>query len=119
MRLIDADELQKKIGEKIDYKIKWTLEPNVYVFRAHEIFDMIETAPTVVKCGITSEGLPLLDLTPRPRGEWIFVKANEEQTDGFECSVCKRTYHTRVPYFSEFNFCPNCGADMREVTNDS
>lgn len=63
MRLIDADELQKKIVEKIDYKIKWTLEPNAYVFRANEIYDMIETAPTVVKRGITSEGLP------RPRGD--------------------------------------------------
>ena len=48
----------------------------------------------------------------RPQGEWIFFKANEEQTNGYECSVCKRTYHTRVPYFSEFNFCPNCGAQM-------
>lgn len=50
----------------------------------------------------------------RSQGEWIFLKANEEHTDGYECSVCKTTYHTRVPYFSEFNFCPNCGAAMKK-----
>ena len=48
----------------------------------------------------------------RPQGKWIFIKADETQTDGYECSNCKATYHTRVPYFSEFNFCPNCGASM-------
>ena len=54
----------------------------------------------------------------RPHGKWIFIKADETQTDGYECSNCKATYHTRVPYFSEFNFCPNCGADMRGDAND-
>ena len=52
-------------------------------------------------------------LAQRPQGEWIFEKANEEHTDGYICSNCKRSFHTKVPYFSEFNFCPNCGADMR------
>lgn len=51
--------------------------------------------------------------TIEPQGEWIFEKANEEHTDGYICSNCKRSFHTKVPYFSEFNFCPNCGADMR------
>ncbi len=53
----------------------------------------------------------------RPTGEWYYLKANEKQTDGYECSVCKATYHTRVPYFSEFNYCPNCGARM-EADNE-
>lgn len=114
MRLIDADELQKKIGEKIDYKIKWTLEQNVYVFRANEIFDMIETAPTVVKCGITSEGLPLMDLTPRQQGEWYrtgqsFINPNKFRNYG--CSVCR--YELDEHIREKPNFCPNCGADMR------
>lgn len=54
----------------------------------------------------------------RPQGEWIFLKANEEQTDGYECSVCKATYHTKVPYFSEFIFCPNCGARMNNLAKE-
>ena len=56
----------------------------------------------------------MLGIMPIERkGYWIFQKANEEQTDGYECSACHRTFHTRVPYFSEFNFCPVCGADMK------
>lgn len=53
----------------------------------------------------------------RPRGEWIFEKANNERTDGYICSICGRAYHTKVPYFSEYKYCPNCGALMTsEVT---
>lgn len=52
-----------------------------------------------------------------PRGEWIFEKANNERTDGYICSICGRAYHTKVPYFSEYKYCPNCGALMTsEVT---
>ena len=45
----------------------------------------------------------------RPHGEWIYHK--EWEWDGecaFECSKCGMG--TDVDY----NFCPNCGADMRE-----
>ena len=45
----------------------------------------------------------------RPHGEWIYHK--EWELDGecaFECSKCGMG--TDVDY----NFCPNCGADMRK-----
>lgn len=91
MRLIDADKLKENLlGE-------WYAELNATIF--DHVFDLIDNSTTVEE---------------RPQGEWIFLKANEEQTDGYECSVCKNTYHTRVPYFSEFNFCPNCGASMQK-----
>lgn len=48
----------------------------------------------------------------RPRGEWIFEKANNERIDGYICSICGQAYHTKVPYFSEYKYCPNCGAKM-------
>lgn len=48
----------------------------------------------------------------RPHGKWIFEKAGNDCTDGYICSECGRSFHTKVPYFSEFNFCPNCGAQM-------
>lgn len=51
------------------------------------------------------------------RGKWIFEKAGNDHTDGYICSICGRSYHTKVPYFSEYNYCPNCGALMTsEVT---
>jgi Fe2+ or Zn2+ uptake regulation protein len=62
----------------------------------------------------TSKGL--ITEIDRPHGKWIFEKANNEHTDGYICSICGRSYHTKVPYFSEYNFCPNCGTDMRGDT---
>lgn len=55
----------------------------------------------------------------RPKGHWI--EQNDDYFDWYECSECaygseddemqkSRVYDVRT------NFCPNCGADMREVT---
>lgn len=56
------------------------------------------------------------DVRPVVRGEW----ANEHlaSTSGgtyavIRCSVCK----SQFPLYKT-NYCPNCGADMREVTTD-
>ena len=45
----------------------------------------------------------------RPHGEWIYHK--EWEFDGecaFECSKCGMGVDV------DYNFCPNCGADMRK-----
>lgn len=52
----------------------------------------------------------------RPHGEWIPKDVHNCWTR-FECSVCGY-YHQPVHDFGEskpdYNFCPNCGADMRK-----
>ena len=50
---------------------------------------------------------------PKPkRGKWIYKTDLITAPTGYwECSECKEG---RLLY--EANFCPNCGADMREVT---
>ena len=54
-------------------------------------------------------------------GEWLEREVYEkgqlediEEWQSAKCSVCGR-YHTTpyMYYFSDYNFCPNCGADMR------
>ena len=46
-------------------------------------------------------------------GHWIFGKGDGRTcVDGHICSVCKTSYHTQVPYFAEYKYCPNCGAKM-------
>ena len=47
------------------------------------------------------------DVRPVVRGEWQFhmFAANSW---GYECRVCHTTWDTPT------NYCPNCGADMRE-----
>ena len=55
----------------------------------------------------------------RKKGKWLEREVSDskciEEWQSAKCSVCGR-YHT-TPYmyfFHEDNFCPNCGADMRQ-----
>ena len=54
----------------------------------------------------------------RPKGEWVerevFEDAVINEWQSARCSECAK-YHTTpyMYYFDNFNFCPNCGADMR------
>ena len=58
----------------------------------------------------------------RPHGEWkdkeVFNETDDDhivdEWQSARCSVCGK-YHTTpyMYYFDNFNFCPNCGADMR------
>jgi hypothetical protein len=51
----------------------------------------------------------------RPTGHWIFEEGDGKTcVDGYVCSACNKSFHTHVPYFAEYEFCPHCGADMRE-----
>lgn len=59
--------------------------------------------------------IPAVDAVEVVRGKWRFEKGDGKTcVDGWVCSACNCGFHTNVPYFSEYNFCPNCGADMRE-----
>lgn len=50
--------------------------------------------------------LPAADVVERKKGKWLDMQFFP---DG-ECSVCHRTSEVRT------NYCPYCGADMREAT---
>lgn len=52
---------------------------------------------------------PAADVKPVARGAWVEVKT------GFHCSVCKKKAAGTSKGALLSNFCPNCGADMREV----
>ena len=56
---------------------------------------------------LTLDKLPAADVRPVVRGKWMERRFSED-VYGAECSVC----HTTWDYGT--NFCPNCGADMRE-----
>lgn len=61
------------------------------------------------------EDSPTIDAAPVRRGEWVeemeAIPWCEDDCDVYErCSVCGETSHGMS------NFCPNCGADMRRVS---
>ena len=54
---------------------------------------------------------PAADVRPVVRGKWKDAMQSCHDSPHVKCSVCGEYYWR---YFKKFNFCPNCGADMRE-----
>lgn len=60
------------------------------------------------------------------KGEWIDKEVIEDRKDAkiqewqqARCSVCNKWHTTPyMYYFDDFNYCPNCGADMRGEKDD-
>lgn len=53
----------------------------------------------------------------RKRGRWMLSKMYESDHVAMICSECGATYDKTVAGCF-FNYCPNCGADMRGERND-
>ena len=109
MRLIDADAFKKYIEDGIDGLIL----PR----------DQVEKA-----IAITKGFLKDIDEQPtveRPHGEWVKKNTEFGGICWATCSVCKKISNGEGQdngfghdYFYP-NFCPNCGADMREGDSDA
>ena len=66
------------------------------------------------QAGAQTELMLLPPAQPEPKmGKWKRHYCEDGNPDGWQCDKCKEWY-----YFGQTlpNFCPNCGADMREVT---
>lgn len=77
----------------------------------------------LIESGISDiKGLPSAQ-QERKNGKWeekeviheVEASTVIDEWQSARCSVCGK-YHTTpyMYYFDEFNFCPNCGADMRD-----
>lgn len=69
----------------------------------------------------TIEKTPTADVRENVRGEWIFHETQNDRYDDMICPFCKKSYTVDayriddIGFTAEdFNFCPNCGADMRK-----
>jgi hypothetical protein len=55
--------------------------------------------------------IPAADVVEAKRGRW----EEADDGDGVVCSVCREDFCNIYLEVDRFNFCPNCGADMREA----
>lgn len=55
--------------------------------------------------------IPAADVRENKRGRWKDAMQSCHDSPHVKCSVCGEYYWR---YFKKFNYCPNCGADMRE-----
>lgn len=63
-------------------------------------------------CFILEHEIPAADVRPVVRGEWIWELADNGWANHI-CSCCGYTKNTDIHVALGWNFCPNCGADMR------
>lgn len=56
--------------------------------------------------------LPSADAVERKHGKWIWQLADNGWADNI-CSVCGYTINDDIHVHVDYNFCPNCGADMK------
>ena len=101
MRLIDADKFKEDLLKLWDYS---TVDGITSTTVLKQVISDLDNTPTIIKCSKTSDGLPLMDLRPRPRGEW---KIGGKTTHYYYCSICGKDGDLQD------NFCRNCGADMK------
>lgn len=56
-----------------------------------------------------------------PHGEWRYGE-NDIGLDGYWCTVCGGfvlwDYKGTIDFIHRYNYCPNCGSDMRERRED-
>lgn len=68
--------------------------------------------------------LPAADVRPVVHGEWIgypecLKYPNAYADDHIVCSVCEECFSILDNCTEQFDFCPHCGADMRENGNET
>ena len=108
MRPIDADELLKRVQqEKIQAQVHGREFSTCFLSPGGTpstewwyVEDLIENTPTIEP--------------EREKGKWIPI---DEDSDVYECDVCRTTYDTICGTFDLPYFCPHCGADMRGDQN--
>ena len=109
-RYIDADALLDKQEELLKH-----VSPHSDIAkRTYQIMVMLQTAPTISPDEVRGEG------------KWIEKEVYDlenttiEQMQSASCSVCGKIHTTPFSYyFDNFNYCPNCGARMKGVSEDA
>ena len=108
MRAIDADALIAKCGN-------WYCEEGTEDGFIGDIKHLIDAQPTI---------------EPRKKGKWYEITESdcsgydpvlagyEDPVVGFVCSCCGYGEEKEVMGETLWNFCPNCGADMRGGEDD-
>lgn len=107
MKLVNADKLIEELQRSHDFFID-----------AYGGFKNLPPKEKAVVDQITTDmsrivNAPAVDAVPKKRGVWRDKKMTIKKAHGlaygrWSCSACK----AKQPHRS--NFCPNCGADMRE-----
>lgn len=114
--LISREALRKAIEEVQDNYDGY--EPNDLGKFMNKVYDLIDNAPPVdIKdeiAGAYNEGYMCGNKEAekaRPQGEWIIIKSPLSNETIVKCDKCGDEFIGND--VEDYNFCPNCGADMK------
>ena len=109
MRLIDADTLKADLKQ---YFTDGVLDGVSAKVLFNQILHDIDNAPTVHDTiNLYPSGEVIVQET-RPHGKWITEHGN------IECNLCGCWFYLTELNDGKANFCPNCGADMRQEESE-
>ena len=83
-----------------------------------EQFYAFESKSEQIALQIAMRDLPSAQPEPK-RGKWIYCEdTTADCVDGYRCDQCGffvpwDYQHKGIDFIQDYNFCPNCGADMR------
>ena len=113
MRLIDADALKEEVNKK---KVVGRFNTLLLIDNAPTVENITVFCEHANKEELESIKKELEKVIERPQGEWIRLHTIGD----YKCSICgaenlyKYTDEHERWIKTNSNFCPNCGADMRE-----
>ena len=109
---MDNDLISRQAILKHIEKIRWGVQMMDDTHRASIIMNGMYLCEKAVRNQPSTQ-------PERQKGEWIYGE-DEYGIDGYHCNKCGFFVpwdyaHTFINYIKDYNFCPNCGADMRET----
>ena len=108
MRYIDADNLKERIPKDIHEDVFENCS-NCELLDDEQVKELIDLQPTV-------------DVRENVKGRWVEVVDRTEMYDKegvktwgmlFQCNQCGFVLNAVEGHTGQYNYCPNCGADMR------
>ena len=104
MNLIDADALLPLLYTRRDKYQKW-LDDAKEQGKENIYYNVMIMMIVVNACISEINNQPTIN--QMKKGSWISIFDEEES----KCSECQKEYY--YPISRGYNFCPNCGSDMR------
>lgn len=104
-RYIDADDIKNAIeGVTRNYLSTLSTTDTIDSVTAKWLYKRLKTLV---------DEMPTADVVERKNGKWVTVKIGNGDTR-YTCSECGASYECDSRDRWDFNFCPNCGAEMSE-----
>lgn len=92
--------------------------------KREDVLELAKRGFIVGNCNYSSvvafiNDIPSADVRPVVRGQWVdypecLKYMNAYADDHIVCSACEECFSILDNDCERFNYCPNCGADMRE-----